>query len=367
MIIFFYTIVCIIEAFRVSILFLRKDKMIVHKIFEVVVLVSMIILFSYIIEDINTLVLSIILIILCVYVIISFVYEFIYKKDYITVLSVKNAIDKIDNGILFFDNNNILLINNTMKYLLDEFNIDCNYSNNLLKVCNDNILRSKMGYFEIYTNSDSIYAVNITDIYTLQERTRLKNCEIENNNKRLRNTINNVKKISKEKNVLRLKNEYHDLLGHRLALFTKYLECNNINKKDIEFLLDSINVSFDKDKSASSRLDDLIKMYKMVGIDINLDGVLKVHEDIAKVMFEVIREGVTNAIIHSGAKKIDVSIKNKDDEVLMIISNKLNNSIDNMVINEGICGMIRKLSLINGTLDIITNDKFILKVKIKLN
>ena len=36
--------------------------------------------------------------------------------------------------------------------------------------------------------------------------------------------------VNKTKNLLKIKNEYHDIIGHRLALLTKYLEQDTILK-----------------------------------------------------------------------------------------------------------------------------------------
>ena len=43
------------------------------------------------------------------------------------------------------------------------------------------------------------------------------------------------KKIEKAKSLLKIKNEYHDIIGHRLALFSKYLENDTKDIKSILF------------------------------------------------------------------------------------------------------------------------------------
>ena len=103
-------------------------------------------------------------------------------------------------------------------------------------------------------------------------------------------------------------------------------------------------------------------MYKVIGININLNGKLPEDEKVANIFFEIIRESITNAIIHADSKNIKVRITKYFDRIEMIITNdgkKPNNIINE---NEGIKGMRRKLNEIGGILIIETDDNFLLKV-----
>ena len=83
---------------------------------------------------------------------------------------------------------------------------------------------------------------------------------------------------------------------------------------------------------------------------------------VSEVFFEIIREAVTNAIIHGDSKNIKIVINNNIENIEMIITNdgkKPNNIINE---NEGIKGMRRKLNEIGGILIIETDDNFLLKV-----
>ena len=83
---------------------------------------------------------------------------------------------------------------------------------------------------------------------------------------------------------------------------------------------------------------------------------------VSEVFFEIIREAVTNAIIHADSKNIKIVINNNIENIEMIITNdgkKPNNIINE---NEGIKGMRRKLNEIGGILIIETDDNFLLKV-----
>ena len=366
----FTVISSILQAFRTSIYYLRKDISSIKKIIEIVVLISMIIL-SYFNLTKNILTITFYFaIILSLYIFISFIYEKLFKSDYISILSVKNGIDMSDAGIMFLDNNNIVLINNIMSDILKELNIKEDYIDNLIKQCNDNIdddfllkCNNKVYLLKIF-NDKEVSLIDITELYKLQEQEKLQNKEIEENNVKLLDTINNIEKIEKTKNLLKIKNEYHDIIGHRLALFSKYLEQDKKDIKNVLFLLDSIYEDFDFKLSSNDKLNNLVKMYKIIGVNIDVKGELPSDEKTSNVFFEIIRESVTNAIIHADSTNIKVVITQYLDRLEMIITN--DGKLPNHVIyeNEGIKGMRRKLSEINGILNISTDEIFTLKIVI---
>lgn len=362
-------IITILQTFRTSIYYLRKDITFSKKIRETIVLLMMIIL-SYFNLTENMFVKTIYFtLLLDIYILLSFSYEKLFEKEYISVLSVKNGIDMSDTGIMFLDDNgDIILMNNVMSSILKELNIQEHYLDNLLKRCTENMNNNYLlkTYKQVYLlkifNNKEVSLTDITELYKLQEQEKIQNKEIKENNEKILDAINNIEKIEKTKNLLKIKNEYHDIIGHRLALLTKYLEQERKDAKSILFLLDSIYEDFDSKFSSCDKLNNLIKMYQVIGINIILEGKLPLEEKVANIFFEIIREAVTNAIIHADSKNIKVIINKYLDRVEMIISNdgKKPNSI--IYENEGLKGMRRKLTLINGTLNIFTDNGFILKV-----
>lgn len=362
-------LITILQSFRVSIYFLRKDVSNIRKIFESLLLIIMLFLSNNNLQYCGGKVNMYFSIILSLYILIAFIYERMQRKEYISVLSVKNGIDMADAGIMFLNNQKeIFLINNLMMDILDDLNIKDDYINKLMwksvkKTEDDYIIKSLNKVWNLrIVNEKEIVLIDVTNIYKLQEEKELQNKEIEENNKKILETIQNIEKIEKTKNLLKIKNDYHDKLGYRLVLFTKYLEKKEKNIKDIEFLLDSIYddniVKFD----SNQKLNDLIKMYNIIGINVNIKGELPQSNSESNVFFEIIREAVTNAIIHADSKNIDVIITKYLDKTEMIITNdgRKNNGI--IYENEGIRGMRRKLSEIKGNLMVDNKDKFTLKI-----
>lgn len=370
---FILIIFIIIQVYRVAIIFFIRKQYLIKKIFEVFILLLIIIIellnMHYIDNNKFNTILFLISIILALYIGINIIYERIIKKESLSILSVKNAIDLSDNGIMFLnDKGNIILINVVMKDILKEYNINDNYIDNLKEkeikeIHNEHILKCLNRVWQLKINNNKeIIALDITDIYKIQEKTRNQNIEIEENNKKILKTLNNIEEVEKEKKLIKIKNEFHDILGHRLSLFGEYLKQDNINKEEIKFMLDNLFEQFTSLKSPEENLKKLVEVYKVFNINISIIGKLPKNKEVGETFFEIIREAVTNAIIHANSKNIKVVITNSLEKTEMLITNdgiKPNNFINE---NEGIKGMRRKLKEIGGILIIENEDNFILKI-----
>ena len=370
---FILIIFIILQVYRVAIIFFIRKQYLIKKIFEVFILLLIIIIellnMHYIDNNKFNTILFLISIILALYIGINIIYERIIKKESLSILSVKNAIDLSDNGIMFLnDKGNIILINVVMKDILKEYNINDNYIDNfkekeIKEIHNEHILKCLNRVWQLKINNNKeVIALDITDIYKIQEKTRNQNIEIEENNKKILKTLNNIEEVEKEKKLIKIKNEFHDILGHRLSLFGEYLKQDNINKEEIKFMLDNLFEQFTTLKSPEENLKKLIEVYKVFNINISIIGKLPKNKEVGETFFEIIREAVTNAIIHANSKNIKVVITNSLEKTEMLITNdgiKPNNFINE---NEGIKGMRRKLKEIGGILIIENEDEFILKI-----
>lgn len=362
-------IITILQAFRTSIYYLRKDISPIKKIVETVVLIVMVILSYFNLKGNIFKPTFYITLILSFYTFVSFIYEKLFNDEYISILSVKKGIDMSSAGIMFLDDNgNIVLMNNVMSDILKKLNIKKDYVNSLIGKCLENIdddyllkCNNKVYLLKILVDKE-VSLIDITELYKLQEQEKLQNKKIKENNEKLLDTINNIEKIEKTKSLLKIKNEYHDIIGHRLVLFTKYLEQKPKDIKNVLFLLDSIYEDFNLKLSSINKLNNLVKMYKIIGINVIIKGKLPLDEKTANIFFEIIRESVTNAIIHADSKNIKVIITQYLDRVEMNIMNDGKKPEYIIHENEGIKGMRRKLTTINGSLNISTDNYFILKV-----
>ena len=143
-------------------------------------------------------------------------------------------------------------------------------------------------------------------------------------------------------------------------MFSKYLEMNKVNINEVKNIINNL-FEEDENKKSKDKLITLFNLYKTLGININVIGALPLDDKVANIFYEIIREAVTNAIIHANSKNIKAVITENEYKKELVITNDGDKPKQVIYENEGIKGMRRKLKIIGGTLIIDTKQEFILK------
>ena len=312
-----------------------------------------------------------------IYEIISLIYMYFryYKKETITDFSIKKVIDECEFGILVLKGKKAKLINNKMYEILDKLNIKKDYITNIIKQSIDQLdknycVRVEDKYYVFVINNNEIITFDITEVYELHQKLNEQNKKLKENNKEILSSINNIEKLEKEKNLLKLKNKYHDILGQNLSILQQYLNKENItqeNFEEIKFMIQKMFIDIEDTDDTNANLENLIKIHKKNGTDIIIDGKLPQNKEVAKVFFEIIREATTNAIRHAGSSKVFVNIKETLEETYMIITNDGRKPNEFITENQGIKDMRRKVKKLGGMFYISTVPEFSVNISIKNN
>ena len=312
-----------------------------------------------------------------IYEIISLIYMYFryYKKETITDFSIKKVIDECEFGILVLKGKKAKLINNKMYEILDKLNIKKDYVTNIIIQSIDQLdknycVRVEDKYYVFVINNNEIITFDITEVYELHQKLNEQNKKLKENNKEILSSINNIEKLEKEKNLLKLKNKYHDILGQNLSILQQYLNKENItqeNFEEIKFMIQKMFIDIEDTDDTNANLENLIKIHKKNGTDIIIDGKLPQNKETAKVFFEIIREATTNAIRHAGSSKVFVNIKETLEETYMIITNDGRKPNEFITENQGIKDMRRKVKKLGGMFYISTVPEFSVNISIKNN
>lgn len=350
------------------------DKSVIDYYLEYIVAVTLFVILFFqasIDKDILGIVLSISLI----YEVLSCTYMYYkyFKKESINNFAIKTIIDTSDFGILVLKGKKIDLINNTMYEILKKLDIKKEYVANIAKKSekqlNGNfVVKVENKYFMFLINKNEIIAFDVTEEYNLQNELNEQNKKIERNNKELIAGIENIEELEREKNLLKLKNKYHDVLGQNLSVLQQYLNKQNISQEsfeEIKFMIKKMFVDIEDADEPSINLDNLIKIHKKNGTNINMIGKLPQDKNAAKVFFEIIREATTNAIKHAGSTNIFVEIKEVLEETSMVIKNDGKKPNEFITENDGIRGMRKKASKLNAVFYIETVPEFSVNLIIK--
>mgnify|MGYP003174179751 FL=1 len=312
-----------------------------------------------------------------IYEIISLIYMYFryYKKETITDFSIKKVTDECEVGILVLKGKKVKLINNKMYEILNKLNIKKDYVTNIIKQSIDQLdknycVKVEDKYYVFVVNDNEIITFDITKEYELHQKLNDQNRKIKENNKQILLSIDNIEELEREKNLLKLKNKYHDILGQNLSILQQYLNRKNIsqeNFEEIKFMIQKMFIDIEDTEDTNTNLENLIKIHKENGTDIVINGKLPQNKEVAKVFFEIIREATTNAIRHAGSSKVFVNIKETLEETYMIITNNGKKSNEFITENQGIKDMRRKIEKLGGMFYISTLPEFSVNISIKNN
>ena len=372
-------ILCLLLVWQILKIILKKgiiNKNITDYALEYIVSITILIaLFMQ--ESISRNRLFIIALLGIIYEIISLIYMYFryYKKETITDFSIKKVIDECEFGILVLKGKRAKLINNKMYEILDKLNIKKDYITNIIKQSIDQLdknycVKVEDKYYVFVINNNEIITFDITEEYKLHQKLNEQNKKLKENNKKILLSIDNIEELEKEKNLLKLKNKYHDILGQNLSILQQYLNKENItqeNFEEIKFMIKKMFIDIEDTDDTNANLENLIKIHKKNGTDIIIDGKLPQNKETAKVFFEIIREATTNAIRHAGSSKVFVNIKETLEETYMIITNDGRKPNEFITENQGIKDMRRKVKKLGGMFYISTVPEFSVNISIKNN
>ena len=372
-------ILCLLLVWQILKIILKKgiiNKNITDYALEYIVSITILIaLFMQ--ESISRNRLFIIVLLGIIYEIISLIYMYFryYKKETITDFSIKKVIDECEFGILVLKGKRAKLINNKMYEILDKLNIKKDYITNIISQSIDQLdknycVKVEDKYYVFVINNNEIITFDITEEYKLHQKLNGQNKKLKENNKKILLSIDNIEELEKEKNLLKLKNKYHDILGQNLSILQQYLNKENIsqeNFEEIKFMIQKMFIDIEDTDDTNANLENLIKIHKKNGTDIIIDGKLPQNKETAKVFFEIIREATTNAIRHAGSSKVFVNIKETLEETYMIITNDGRKSNEFITENQGIKDMRRKVKKLGGMFYISTVPEFSVNISIKNN
>ena len=372
-------ILCLLLVWQIQKIILKKgiiNKNITDYALEYIVSITILIaLFMQ--ESISKNSLFIIALLGIIYEIISLIYMYFryYKKETITDFSIKKVIDECEFGILVLKGKKAKLINNKMYEILDKLNIKKDYVTNIIKQSIDQLdknycVKVEDKYYVFVINNNEIITFDITEEYKLHQKLNGQNKKLKENNKKILLSIDNIEELEKEKNLLKLKNKYHDILGQNLSILQQYLNKEKIsqeNFEEIKFMIQKMFIDIEDTDDTNTNLENLIKIHKKNGTDIIIDGKLPQNKETAKVFFEIIREATTNAIRHAGSSKVFVNIKETLEETYMIITNDGRKSNEFITENQGIKDMRRKVKKLGGMFYISTVPEFSVNISIKNN
>ena len=303
-------------------------------------------------------------------------------------LSVKEAVDRSPDGILYANaRGRILVINPTMDRLLYTLGIafpsavglwerltevrdSCDLTVRslegklLMRIRNaGSWLFSQQAIMVNHRRYQQLLAVDLTEEDLLTREIESSNLALEAAGQEIAAAIDNIEQWEKEQEILRLKSRVHDQLGQRLSILGRLFESEMGAEEMVEKLkplLTNLTAAIAEPVDANPRqfLASLRKSFALIGTTIHLEGVLPQQPKVAQVFVQVIQECATNAVRHGSARNLYVKFQENRRAHILAVTNDGTSPTGLIVEGEGLPGMRRKIQDLHGTMEITAGTSF---------
>ena len=312
----------------------------------------------------------------------------------LSALSIKNAIDSLNTGVMFCEEDGfILLSNKRMQRLMTEITgkiqRDGRHFYGLITLgeinpqCmitwfeGQNVIVMPDGSAWMFTMAElllkrkkyiQLTATDISERWKLTTQLQPQNEELMLRQRELSAAIAKLHILSRARETQRAKMRAHDILSERLTLLMRtvrseqepdYALLRFLSQGLIDELKALGNVPSPKDE-----LDILTQVFKSIGVEILLDGEIPDDRVKGQLIAEIAREAVTNAVRHGFATQVCINIDDSNDGLHLMITNNGHPTSELIKEGGGISGMREKVKPFGGTLHVETHPSFALIVEI---
>jgi len=212
-------------------------------------------------------------------------------------------------------------------------------------------------------------ATDITQQWLLTEKLQKQEKELTIKSAQLRESIVNLQVLNREREMQKAKRRAHDVLGQRLSLLLRNIRSDEALDYDLflslsQGILDELR----KDKislSPKKELDGLQRTFATIGIKISVLGDLPSDHEKSRIIIDIIRESVTNAVRHGLASEISVVIADIDDRLHLKISNNGDVPSQPIIEGGGLAAIRKMVEPYGGEINVDVEPSFALSVHVR--
>ncbi len=322
----------------------------------------------------------------------SIKHSFYEYKDEITTFSVRESLNNVQVGIMFYDTAGyIYLSNNKMhEVMIRFFKEDIKNGNDLWKkilqmqiphaeryeIDTDVVFRTeqdawrfskrvfimdKREYIELIATDVTKIDKNFKELETLEKNLLLQSKEIQK-------LVFNMVTLSQEQEYARLRFEVHDVMGQRLSALQRMVQAKEYSTyKNAVTLLKNIQNDIKKEHKTSVKqsFQELKTYFNNIGIAIKKEGSFPEKKEIAHLFIAIIREATTNAARHAQSNTVTVTMTHTDGVWSMDITNDGIKPQKEIIDGGGLSGMKKRVENVGGKIYIIYEPIFCISVQVQ--
>ena len=312
----------------------------------------------------------------------------------LTLLSVKEAIDALPTGILFFrKNGRILMQNACMLDLIQTLTGAQTYDgerfwkrlkdNQVLPGCERLEIAKRLTYrlpdgsvWEFTSSSITdrgrrgtlITAANMTDLWGAVQELLHQNELLCQREAELKTTVENLDSICRQEELLRAKTRFHDVLGQRISLLLRALrEQQGPDEEILAPFADGLpqELTQDLESTPEETLAQMVAVYRSLGVETRIVGSLPAFRPLAKDLTEMIAECTANAVRHGYATTVLVELSHEADIWALQVTDNGLPPLTPVIEGGGLTGIRRRAEHYGGSVEVLALPQFTVRVTIK--
>ena len=212
-----------------------------------------------------------------------------------------------------------------------------------------------------------IIAAETTRLWRLSEKLEQDNIQLDQQQKRLRQLLQNIAEIRHTEEILSYKVRLHDRLGRAILTSRRYL-LNSTPKDSSRSVIamwreiaESLQASVFDSEEESSAAKELADIADLLGCSIDFDGDFP---EANSLLLSAVRETLTNAVRHAGADRLTVRIRREKGQIQVEISDNGRGVVTEVAEGGGLSSLRKRIEAVGGHMELCCRGKVILKLSI---
>lgn len=322
--------------------------------------------------------------------------------------SIKEALDRPEHGVLFSDSRgHNKLANSSMERLLDTLNLTSltrydTLASQLRQLATDKIIpayTTTEGANEEETTTDTpanfrinapqgrtwmlnrtqladkghiltqLIALDVSKYMSLSQELSDEIDSFQERQKQLAQETARLDEALTKRLVLRTRSSIHDTISQRISFVHRFLEdgvSDDQRLAQLQALLAKLPTDLSHDRAmipATVWLDSLQDLATAAQLDLNISGELPVEENRALLFVQVLREGITNVLIHTTSTEMTARMWEDTHSYWLEVSNP-GVVTTTPAYGTGLSGLEARLESAGGSLTIVTTPGFTLRARL---
>ena len=289
--------------------------------------------------------------------------------------SVKEAFDNLPSGVCFFDKNGTVTLCNHQMYrvffaLTGRDLQSLPELRELLDSGPDVFLLDdghawRFAREEITTEDGTAYtqvtASDVTELYRRQKELEEDNRKLEEDAQRIRRLSANIISLIREEEILSMKMRVHDDIGRSVIATRQFLQQGKpIGELDLTVWKKAVRLLKHENEQSEEQdaVTELMNAAFGIGIQVSFDGTFPENGAVKELFLSVIRECMTNAVRHAGAKELYVRFVSGDHRASVCVTNSGAVPQGELVEGGGLASLRILVKKSGGTMEVKTVPRF---------